>query len=609
MTRKRFRRGNLSSVEIPAPVGLIRTSETAIGMKVKYAVDLENLIPTKKRRISKRSGMTDTTMTGITAGQKIIAGESLGLSDGTFNMICITDAGEMYKSNASLTTWTSIKTGLDVLGTYRFAHFDQKLVIVNGMDNNMYWDGITLSDIAEFVEDGLATSFTKVDADTFTFTDSASRGTSDYPAGRDIEFFMDGGSTALTGTVLNSSGTTGGTITVNLTTSAITGTSFDSMWYEDKPPAFSFIYAAHDRLWALTGGELKARSYRDLDAGNNLAVFYTDSTNNVNVWFNATTQEVAYINMENKHVKNDEFVGIALFQSKLVFFGRQATQIWTGTDPTGVSDPLTWNRTFAVGCVHGNLIEEVENDILFYTQSEIRQFSIVTITNDLESSQDKGANIAERASEQVGKLLESDSTYKTAKSFLYPRGGFAGFRMPQEVHIRIEEQDFEGWVRFTQLFQQCRDYTVAPDGKLYMFFEEDTYVYDDANNVGGDNDVAIRTSWTVPFIQPKEGHTFAGKYYELITEAGDTMDVNITRYKNNSVCNAISKTVVVSPQRTSFWDEAHWDEDSWDCEGDTRTPTQEDKFIAETFSYSIKTENTLPNIDIVGIRVYGRVER
>lgn len=609
MTRRRFRRGNLTSFEIPAPVSLLKTSETPIGMSVRYAQDLENMIPTKRRRISKRKGLTNVSISGIPSTEEIIAGKALGLSDGTFKLLCVTDAGTIYTTDSALTTWSSQVTGLSTNGTYRFAYFDQKLVIVNGIDSNKYWDGTTVEEIKEFVTDDLAAPFTKVDTDTFTFTDGAGRGTTDYPAGRNLKIFMDGSATAIDAIVLSSSGTVGGTITVNLTTNVLTGTTIDEVRYEDSPPPFSFIYPAHDRLWGLTGGELKARAYRDLDAENNLAVFYTEGTNNVNSWFNSTTQDVPFINMENKHIKNDEFVGIALYRKNLVFFGRRSTQVWGGTDPTGVTDALSWVSTYPVGCVNGDLIEEIEQDILFYTNSEIRQFSVVTITEGLESSQEKGANIAERVSEQTGKLLSTDARYKTARSFIYPRGGFAGFRLPDEVHIRIEEQDFEGWTRFTQLFQRCRDYTVAPDNRLYMFRDNNTYYYNDEEQVGDEDGEPITISWTTPWIQPKEGHLWAGKYYELVTEAGDAVELSITRLKNNSNCFARTTSLITSPLRSAYWDEAFWDVDFWDCESSTRLPTQEDKFIAETFSYNIKATSTEPVLDIVGLKVYGRNER
>lgn len=609
MTRRRFRRGNLTSFEIPAPVSLLKTAETPIGMSVKFAQDLENFIPTKRRRLSRRKGLTNVSISGIPSDERIVSGSSLGLPNGTFKLLAVTDAGIIYSSDAALTTWTEERTGLDTDGTYRFAYFDQKLIIVNGLDPNMVWDGTSVDDIAEFVTDDLAGTFAKVDSDTFTFTDGALRGTTDYPAGRNIKLFMVGGSTAVDAIVLSSSGTVGMTITVNLTTSAITGAVIDDVLYEDSPPPFSFIYAAHVRLWALSGGELKARSFRDLEGDKSLTIYYTENTNNVNGWFNATTQEVPFINMENKHIKNDEFVGIALYRKNLVFFGRQNTQVWGGTDPTAVTDPLTWISTFPVGCVNGDLIQEVEQDILFYTNSEIRQFSVVTITSELESSQEKGANIAERVSQQVGKLLDTDANYKTARSFIHSRGGFAGFRLPDEVHIRVEEEDFDGWTRFTQLFQRCRDYTIAPDTRLYMFFEDGTFFYNDEDEVGDDDGEDVTCSWTTPWIQPKEGHLWAGKYYELITEAGDEIPITVTRLKNNSNCFSTTTTVITSPQRSAYWDEAFWDVDAWDCESGTRMPTQEDRFIAETFSYNIKATTSEPTLDIVGFRVYGRNER
>ena len=99
------------------------------------------------------------------------------------------------------------------------------------------------------------------------------------------------------------------------------------------------------------------------------------------------------------------------------------------------------------------------------------------------------------------------------------------------------------------------------------------------------------------------------QYYEFITEAGDTMDVTLTRYNNNSNCYAADTTTTINPERSAYWDEALWDVDFWDCQDGTRTPTIEDKFIAETFRYKVSTENTKGALDIVSLIIYGRVER
>lgn len=263
MTSKRFRRGNFTSFTFPAPVSLINKSETAINMSVNYAQHLENLLPQKRGVLSKRHGFTNLGMTGIPTTEKIIAGHSISLSDGTFKFLVFTDVGSAYHSNSALTTWTNLTTGLNTTGTYRFTDFNQKVIVVNGKDPNKVYDGTTLTDLAEFVQDNLATSLTKVDADTLTLQPGLGRTDTDYPAGRNIKIQMDSSGVDVDAVVLSTSYVSGtNTLTINLTTGIITGTVIDVIKYEDSPPPFSFIYAAHDRLWALSGGELKAKEFR-----------------------------------------------------------------------------------------------------------------------------------------------------------------------------------------------------------------------------------------------------------------------------------------------------------------------------------------------------------
>ena len=116
------------------------------------------------------------------------------------------------------------------------------------------------------------------------------------------------------------------------------------MEYFDNPPAFSFIFSQHDRLWGLSAGELKATDYR---TANRLYVYYTDVANSENAWFNATTQEVGFINMEDKHGVFDEFVGISAIDGFMLFHGRNRMQVWSGIDPTSGGN-FSWSKTMKV---------------------------------------------------------------------------------------------------------------------------------------------------------------------------------------------------------------------------------------------------------------------
>lgn len=605
MTTKLFRSGNHSRVSIPAPKKLISTSEPAQRMSLQYAQDVLNMLPGKEGQLDKRFGVTQQTMTGIAATEKIIKMTYRSETDGTFKLLAYTDAGKIYHSDTSLTTWTSLKTGLDTTGTPRFCHFNQNVIICNGIDNNMVYDGSTVADLEEYVEDTLASSETKVDTDTFTLTPGTGRENNDYPIGRGVRITMDSGATIVTSTVLTSSYNSGtDTTTVDLSTNVLTGTTIDKIEYLDKPPAFSFIFPAHDRLWALSGGELKAQQFRN--NAQRMYLYYTQFTNNENGWFNSSTQEVPFINLADKHVINDELVGIGLMRDYLIIFGRYASQLWTGTIPITGGD-FSWARTVQVGCVNGDMILSLDQDLLFMSPDGARNFSRVLQTDDIEQGQEIASDVQEMIRNQLSKIEVDDSKYKDVRAFRYGRGGFYGFKFPDECHIYPIKKRSQGWVRFTGVFSGALAYTNPTDGRLWIAKDNVLYYYNDEDEVYDDNGDAIPTNWWTPEFQAKGGHRWANRYIEIETEAGDDMDIEIHRYKDNTVC-AKKIYSIANLERSAYWDEAFWDVDFWDCDTDFGYPRIEEKYISFSTSYALKTNNTKGPLSLVALNLYGKAE-
>jgi hypothetical protein len=606
MTKKRFRRGGFSQIQVKAPSKLISQDITPQNMTTQNAQDIQNMLPRKKGELEARNGFTDIELTGIPAGEKITELDSVTDSNGDFRFVAYTDAGKLYTSDTSLTTFTSKQTGLDTNGTPRFEYFAGGLTFCNGIDDNLFYDpdADTFSDMGEYVEDALSNNFAKVDTDTFTLEPATGVEGGNYPDGRAVRVYMDGSNTPFEADVLSTS-YSAPTLTVNLDLNVLTGTTIDSVEYYDKPPAFSLIRQAHDRLWALSGGELKANQRRG-DEG--LKYFYLNGTNNPNTWFNPTTQAVGFVNAEDKHLVGDEFVGIELYRNNLVFFGRRAYQIWTGTVPTSGGD-LSWGKTVGVGCAHGSLIQEVENDLIFYTNDGAQNLEKTFQTDDIEVSQGRGAAFYDRINDRLEYMFEEDDRYKAARSFKYSRGGFVGFKVPDETHIYTPKFDTNGWVRFTGLFSNATALNEAPNRKLYVARDNAVFVYDEDNEVFSDDGESIAISWWTPEIEPRKGHRWANRYTELQIVPEKETTVTLKRYKDFSSVNKSTLTIV-TPESPSYLGEFFLGVDPLGSGSDIRNyPVQNDKYIARSVSYAVQAEVSEGGFRIVSLNMYGKAER
>jgi len=606
MTANLFRPGNFTPLPVAAARGMMNDAIAPQALGVQYAQYVENMVPAKSKMLSKRFGLTDLNTTGIQDSESIKWIDSFIHSDGSFSMLCATDAGKIYVSDSPITTWTEAFSGLDAAGKVRSVTMDSKLVIVNGIDTPMYYDGSTVQIIKEWVDDNGA-SKTKVDSDTFTIIPLTGRDASDYPAGRNLRITMNDG--VHTSTVLSTSYNTGtGVLTVNLSTNVLSGTTISRIQYEDSPPAFSAIYQMHDRLWALGPGELKAESYRDSD--DRMYVYYTDGTNSVTSWFTQSgtgAQNIPYINLALKHEVSDELVGISTTDAYTVFFGRKRTQIWSGTQPHGSSVDFSWLKTVAIGAISGDMIQKYADDLVFMTVNGLRNLKTVAVTQNIKTSQEIGENIENTAIEELKDATTDDDMYKGLRSFTYAHGGFYGFSFGNKSLVYFVKNADSGWAVFTGLFGKAEAIHDAPDGKLYMAYENSLYVYGDREGIFDDAGDSIQTVWWTPWLQARNVR-WANNHVELEMNPGAVMDVVIRRYKNNDASN-YKETILNTKAGSSYWDNDFWDVALWDYVAENKFSRGTDKFVAYNMSAAIMTNTATGPFDIVKLTFFGIMER
>jgi hypothetical protein len=335
---------------------------------------------------------------------------------------------------------------------------------------------------------------------------------------------------------ISSSSAVGNVATVTLPANSLPGASvtINKVEYQTNAPAFSDLFAEHNRLWALSGGELKPATYRGTTDG--LKVYYTATTNNSATWTASSTQEVPYIDLTNKSNGFDELVKITSFQAAMVFLGRNQTFMYQGNDPTMLAS-FTWLKTIPVGCVHGNLVQQLPQDVVIFTKYGVRTLTKINYTEALDVTPDIGSDIDPTVSTKVTTLLASTTAYKKARSFFYDKDGVYGFKLDDtETLVYSLSETAKGWVFDTGLPATATAMKSLSDGRLIVGFNDQLYVYGNGQDtatgtVYTDAGSSIKIRWYVPWLQTK-GQRWKNNQFQLIMEETAAATINIKRFKD-----------------------------------------------------------------------------
>jgi hypothetical protein len=241
-------------------------------------------------------------------------------------------------------------TNLSVACVPRAEFFAKKLWVCNGVDPIMTWDGTVLEIYEEQVKEN-AKSFGRVDNRNFSFVVDGSFDIGKYQVGNSVRLtVLNGGE--VTSVVLGVE-QVDDQIFVNVSNDlpAFTGASRVELFYFDRPPHFSFMKAAHDRLWCLGAGAVSL-SYRIPDLAMRFYYSYKPYSDEAPFrFFHEKTKSVPSEDISAKHGVADNLEAIVDISGKLVFMGRQKSQVWRGIDPLtqGSSDYFSWSSTIPVG--------------------------------------------------------------------------------------------------------------------------------------------------------------------------------------------------------------------------------------------------------------------
>lgn len=431
--------------------------------------------------------------------------------------------GSIYLYDVASNTLSNLlKTGLSVGCVPRCEIFLNTLIIYNGVDKILTWDGVTLTEMHEFVKQTGLTSVVKTDNTHLKLIGpEAILNSTNYNTDNIIQFTNGNTNTNLTVTSKTST-IVNGVTTINLTFSVnlpeISNTT--QIFYRAFPPPFNVIKAINDRLWALAPGAVSLE-YRN--PGQEMLVFFSYKPNTLSGWFNERTGMVPSINIASKHGTPDNLEAITYINGNVIFAGRERTQVWSGTDPEGSiapfgGSPLVFNGVIATGVVHGNLIIDLPNDIFFISKNGHQSASSLNVAKQFAAT---SVNAVDPTIKQYLKTINSSNiNYRACRSFKYDGGNLAGFTIGNNnVLASLFSTSLYAWTSLSGDFLRSNTFLTLGNS-LYLFIKNKIYKYADGNDgslpIYGDQNGTglIHCRWTPAYPQLK-GYRFANKRYEL----------------------------------------------------------------------------------------------
>lgn len=309
------------------------------------------------------------------------------------------------------------------------------------------------------------------------------------------------------------------------------------LYYKDYPPAFSYIYPAKDRLWALGPGVV-SRGYKSEDEA--MKVYYSYGINSVNKLFNENNKSVPFINIADKHKVDDTLEAICQVNGLMVFVGRKNSQMWTGYTP-GDGGNFSWGITLNEGIFHGNLLIELPNDTFFISPTGLKSFSTLNIGNQFSANSFNAVDPLMLSF--MENALLSEGTYRSCRSFVYKKGSFLGFKIGNnDILSALYNTAPYAWFMLSGDFRKSINFIEGSNG-LYMAHNQATYIYADGfdgkQKLYGDNNGAdvIEFSWTSGLLKVRgsSGKRYANKHYEIIASYSSSFQSNLSNRFNLSI--------------------------------------------------------------------------
>jgi hypothetical protein len=244
------------------------------------------------------------------------------------------------------------------------------------------------------------------------------------------------------------------------------------------------------------------------------------------------------------------------------------------------------------------------NDIGFFSQFGARTFSRFLQTEQLDIA-DMGSEVATDIHNAIEKVRLSIKQNKNIHACQFHKQNWFGFKLDDEVMVFQVAANNLAWSKFDGIFKTATAFLNTPDGKLYAIDNNKLYFYD--TDSFADDDRPIHTVWTTAWFDPNNTRAWANKYTEIILEPSGLKTATLQRYKNyNSASYSIKEVGLKS--LPDYFDTAYWDNASFDVNVQDKAIVR-DKFISNTLSFSLQTNDKQGPLTIYSVRFYGSKEK
>lgn len=576
------------SVFVAFPSKLMSSVRSPASMGPEYAREVLNMYAAADGAGTKRNGVV--ALGGALTGKKVVGLMSYLKAGEGLQLLAATSDGGIYLRDGAL--WQQVWQGLHPLGVPRTVCFAGKLVLVNGMDDMLAWDGENWQVVEEKVVD-VAGGLAYVSANQFQIASNAEL----YPVGSEVEARVAGN---LVRSDVSNVGSSGGIVTVTLA-DAVLGPGLDQVAYTARPPVMACVYAAHDRLWGFGKGPLIGNVLNsDVDRAR---VYHSHGVNDETAWHDSEGL-VPSINLADKSMSADGLMAMAVKDGVTIFFLRNSTQVWSGSTP-GAEGDFAWQKTMPVGTVHGGLVVELPNDVAFVTRNGVRTLSRALQTEQLDVS-DVGSEVDATVAAQLRLLLADDVRYRMAGGVVCEAQNWFGAKLYDKFLVFQIGSAGRGWAVFDGVFGRATAVHAAPDGTLFVAEGEQVFRYDEG--VWADDGVPVMTRWWTPWLRlAKNNKRWANRYVEVVAGDASVMDVTVRRYRNLNDGDGWVLELPVG-MRADYWDDAGWDEAFFD-NASPAPAVGRDHFVADEVSFAVESHSTQGPLTLLGLKVFGVAER
>jgi len=363
-----------------------------------------------------------------------------------------------------------------------YINYQRYLIICNGVDPVQYYDGNTLEELKSDYQI-TQTSITKTSNNTLSLVVDLL-----YEAELRENLVVNNVVKVVSGLKLETPNKITNVVFIVTDNVKIDLTFEDNFIYEPTNilylksiPAFSYINIINDRMFALDRGGSFYKKFRSPD--KSMLVYYCEKRKSIFNWYNQRGI-IESINLASNSNKIDDLQCFNTYQGRILFWGKESVQIWTGNDPTVINDgqniefgDFRWQKTEPVGIFSKNMFVELPNVFIF-----LSKFGICSLKIDGFNNLNIDLFFADNVNSYIRKQLENLTTereYRNLNCFVYPYSGFIGFKFIHNCYIyQLKGQGF--WTIFTQNFSDSKTFLYDSVSKnLYLANKGNVLVYCD----------------------------------------------------------------------------------------------------------------------------------